>query len=136
MLSGSVLRKDQIKRIAADEDQACDISALTSQLFQLDAVFFFPAQVFNLSGSYAERGAVQGGAGGGLMGIRHEGKQASKPQQKPQTWPGVKHDSLVTCQAASGVITPNTADYITLNSRQSEPSDVLTGLNISRKCAF
>lgn len=42
MLSGSVLRKDQKKRIAADEDQACDISALTSQLFQLDAVFFFP----------------------------------------------------------------------------------------------
>ena len=82
--------------------------------------FFFPVQVFNLSGSYAERGAVQGGAGGGLMGTRHEGKQASKPQQKPQTWPGVKHDSLVTCQAASGVITPNTVDYITLNSTQSE----------------
>lgn len=53
--------------------------------FNLMLCFFSPAQVFNLSGSYAERGAVQGGAGGGLMGIRHEGKQASKPQQKPQT---------------------------------------------------
>lgn len=81
----SFAQRSKKKRIAADEDQACDISALTSQLFQLDAVFFFPAQVFNLSGSYAERGAVQGGAGGGLTGIRHEGKQASKPQQKPQT---------------------------------------------------
>ena len=38
---GSILRKDQKKRIAADEEQACDISALTSQLFQLDAVSFF-----------------------------------------------------------------------------------------------
>lgn len=62
MLSGSVLRKDQKKRIAADEDQACDISALTSQLFQLDAVFFFPAQVFNLSGSYVWQGSGAGGS--------------------------------------------------------------------------
>lgn len=56
------------------------------------------------------------GEQGGLMGIRQEGKQASKPQQKPQTWPRVKHNSLVTCQAASGVIAPNAMDYITLNS--------------------
>lgn len=62
--------------------------------------------------------AWAGGGGGqrGLMGIRQEGKQASKPQQKPPTWPRVKHNSLVTCQAASGVITPNAVDYIILNS--------------------
>lgn len=78
--------------------------------------YFFAVQVFNLSGRYAGRGAEQEGSRGGLMGIRQEGKQASKPQQKPQTWPRVKHDSLVTCQAASGVIAPNTMDYITLNS--------------------
>lgn len=59
---------------------------------------------------------VSWGEQGGLMGIRQEGKQASKPQQKPQTWPRVKHNSLVTCQAASGVIAPNVMDYIILNS--------------------
>lgn len=69
------------------------------------------------------------------MGIRQQGKQASKPQQKPQTRPGVKHDSLVTCQAASGVIAPNTVDYITPNSTHAT-SESNRAEHLRRVCFF
>lgn len=71
----------------------------------------FLVQVLNLSRRYAG----SGGEHRGLMGIKQQGKQASKLKQKPQTWPRVNRKSLVTCQAASGVITPNTMGFITLN---------------------
>lgn len=71
----------------------------------------FLVQVLNLSRWYAgSRGEHRG-----LMGIKQQGKQASKLKQKPQTWPRVNCKSLVTCQAASGVIRPNTMGFITLN---------------------
>lgn len=83
-IRGSIFGQRKIKRrTEADEEQACDISALASRLFQLDAVIFHCRYLICLAGMQG----VERSKGGqeGLMGIRQEGKQASKPQQKPQT---------------------------------------------------
>lgn len=89
----------------------------------------FLVQVLNLSRRYAG----SGGEHRGLMGIKQQGKQASKLKQKPQTWPRVNRKSLVTCQAASGVITPNTMGFITLNYTHTTEA---TGLSMLEKSSF
>lgn len=90
------------------------------RLFQLDAVIISrPRYRYLICMAGMRRVELRWGKRGGLLGIRQEGKQASKPQQKPQTWPQVKHNSLVTHQAACGVIAPIALDCIALNSEHT-----------------
>lgn len=100
------------------------------RLFQLDAVISRPRYRYLISMAGMRREKLRRGMREGLLGIRQKGKQPSKPQQKPQTWPQVKHNSLVTHQAACGVIAPIASDCIMLNSKNTVHKQQVPSENI------